>query len=95
MLYDLLKLNPEQYGLIEVKSCDNGRLIGIAPFIYTWAIVADLSTVGYEERWCYETLLDAQTAMLDWSGEGEPTGWHRHPLSGRRRDKEGMEYVIK
>ncbi len=34
--------------------------------------------------------------MVEWEGEGEPTGWFRHPRTGRRRpdgDPE-REYVM-
>jgi len=33
--------------------------------------------------------------MEAWDGEGEPTGWMRHPASGRRRPggDETKEYV--
>lgn len=88
-----VELSPEQYGLLETKRCENGRLVGIMPFLFTWAIVADLTDVGYEDRWCYKSLQDARSALKEWNGDGEPEGWHRHPLSGRRIDESGREYV--
>jgi hypothetical protein len=59
---------------------------GVKQFAYTYAIVigqiGDQS--GYIDRWCYKTDALAQAALDAWDGVGEPTGWHRHPLSGRR-----------
>lgn len=73
---------------------ESGRLACVVPFMFTWAILADLDFYGYNERWCYETLVDACGALRDWTGEGEPNGWHRHPNTGRRRDKEGVETIL-
>lgn len=72
---------------------ENGRLACVVPFMFTWAIVADLDYCGYSERWCYKTLVEASGALRDWTGEGEPDGWHRHPTTGRRRDDEGVETI--
>ena len=53
---------------------------------------------GYFDRWCYENQQMADQAIIEWRArnyEGEPTGWHRHPMTGRRR-KNGdpaTEYV--
>lgn len=35
-------------------------------------------------RWDYHDARDALAALRRWDGTGEPTGWHRHPYSGRR-----------
>lgn len=47
------------------------------------------------DGWCYETLLGAVIALAAWDGEGEPAGWMRHPMSGRRRPggDPAQEYV--
>lgn len=37
------------------------------------------------ERWCYHDHDAAWRAVLGWNGVGDPEGWYRHPLSGRRR----------
>lgn len=82
----------------EINQClasktENGRSIGVVRFIYTFAIIADLSDIGYENRWCYNDLTTCLGAFNDWDGVGEPDGWHREPSSGRRRDANGNEYV--
>lgn len=66
----------------------DGRDACIAPLMFTHAILAGLTEWGYEDRWCYHSIWDAMEAIAEWKardGEGEPTGWHRHPDTGRRR----------
>lgn len=75
--------------------------VAISPFIFTHAIVIGLSGdySGYiNNRWCYESFADALKALNEWESKGfkgEPTGWHRHPGSGRRRPdgNPNKEYV--
>ena len=82
-------------GYVARKTTSNGREVGVMAFMWTWAIIADITEMGYEDRWCYHNLVDALHAYDNWSGEGEPTGWHRHPNSGRRIDENGVEYVCR
>lgn len=72
-----------------------GRIVAIQQLVYTWALLADVNLFGYEDRWCYHSLEQAEAALAAWSGEygTEPGGWHRHPDSGRRRDIDGTIYV--
>lgn len=65
------------------------RWVALFKFIFTTAIiVGDLDdTTGYSDRWCYHDKESALAGLAEWSGrgyEGEPTGWHRHPATGRR-----------
>lgn len=56
-------------------------------FHYT-LILGEIGDVcSYDDRWCYPTEAAAVRAMEDWepAAGGEPTGWHRHPKTGRRR----------
>lgn len=41
--------------------------------------------ISYEDAWCYATVAQAIEATLTWDGQGEPTGWIKHPTSGRFR----------
>jgi hypothetical protein len=69
----------------------------VMPLAFTAAIIAgrmgDFSS--YEDRWCYHSIGDALAALLAWDGHGEPTGWHRHPGTGRRRPEgdPAQEYI--
>jgi hypothetical protein len=77
---------------------DGARYAGLFQFMFTWAII--IGKMGdhftYEDRWCYHDYEKAKAGLDAWDGaEGtEPTGWHRHPTTGRRVDEEtGEEYV--
>jgi hypothetical protein len=80
-----------EYRDIQEKG-DHG-LVGIAPFIHTHAIISDIDSYGYGDRWCYHTYAAAKAALDAWDGEGEPQGWHRNPTTGRRRDEAGNETI--
>ena len=64
---------------------ENGRDAAITKYMFTYAIISDLAEWGFGGRWCYSTHLGALNALMEWDGEGEPTGWHRDPSTGRRR----------
>lgn len=73
-----------------------GSVHALLPLMFTMAIVADLNRTGYGDRWCYETDTEALAAYMDWIGRdcrGEPSGWIRHPATGRRwvKDKNFCE----
>jgi hypothetical protein len=66
----------------------NGRDACISRMMFTYALLSDLAEWGYGDRWCYDSLWAAMEGMAEWAsrgGEGEPTGWHRHVDTGRRR----------
>lgn len=63
-------------------------LLGILLMTYgKGRLVADINFFGYEDFWCYESEIAAALAMFRWDPRvsPEPTGWMRHPRSGRRR----------
>lgn len=78
----------EALGYTNAKVLNDGRIGCIAKFMFTCAIVTvtpATAHICYDDRWCYHSH-DAATAALEkWDGTGEPDGWHRHPLTGRRR----------
>jgi hypothetical protein len=66
------------------------RWAAISTFAFTVGIlVGEIGDdYGYSNRFCYERLSVALSALVEWRNrgfEGEPIGWHRHPDSGRRR----------
>ncbi len=66
----------------------DGRAVWVRPLMFTYAIVVGKPDDNwYDDRWCYERALDAISAAVTWSSspDPEPTGWHRHPTTGRRR----------
>jgi hypothetical protein len=71
----------------------------VTPLLYTAAIlVGRPGVLTYDDRWCYHSPEAAMAAAKAWEGPwpgSEPTGWHRHPATGRRRDdgQAASEYV--
>lgn len=71
-------------GYENIREFPDGTIAATFQFLFTSAIISDIHQYGYEERWCYHTKADAIAALDNWNGIGEPTGWHRHPATGRR-----------
>lgn len=89
--------------LVHPKPIPDGRWAAIRPMLFTHAIVtgAMFDTFNVDEHWCYDTSAQAEAALEAWNGYGEPTGWIRHPGSGRRvsrtigeRDADGHEIEV-
>jgi hypothetical protein len=76
-----------QNGYTDYKRFANGRDAAINRFLFTFAILADLTRWGYGDRWCFASYDKARAALAAWNGEEgtEPQGWHRHPDTCRRR----------
>jgi hypothetical protein len=79
----------DKEGVAHARVLEDGRVGFIYRLIFTCALcVVNLEhadDVMYEDRWCYHTEASALIALNNWTGVGEPAGWHRHPFSGRRR----------
>lgn len=67
------------------RTLPDGRLIGVHRLLFHWTLHVGIYVDGYEDRYCYATQEGAVKAMSEWDGIGDPEGWHRHPMSGRRR----------
>ena len=65
---------------------NDGFYAAIKRFAFTHAII--VGEIGdrncYLDRWCYRSPMVARAALEAWDGTGEPSGWHRHPSTGRR-----------
>jgi hypothetical protein len=85
----------DQPGVTDVQQKGDAGFVCINRLMYTHAILADLTHLGYGDRWCYKDYDAARAALDAWDGQDgtEPSGWHRHPNSGRRRDENGHETV--
>lgn len=83
-------------GYTDAQVKGDAGVVAICRFMYTWALLSDLSNFGYDGRWCYSSYDKARSALDAWDGADgtEPDGWHRHPDSGRRRDASGVETVM-
>ena len=74
-------------GFHACKPLGNGLYAGIKPLMYHWTmIVGEIGDrMTYTDRWCYADQTKAEAGFAAWDGTGEPHGWHRHPMTGRRR----------
>lgn len=83
----------ETCNIISPRDLGDGRWAGVIGYLFTHAIVVgkigDLNS--YDDRWCYHDSDSAKAALEAWDGSGEPEGWHRHPLTGRRRENGDAE----
>ena len=76
-------------GYTHPKEFPDGRVACLYGLLYTCAIIILIEehcAFSYKNRWCYCSPEKAEKALLEWDGNGEPTGWHRHPTTGRRRE---------
>jgi len=76
----------------------DGRKLWLYRMMFTYRLCLGRAgnDLWYEDAWCYETKEAGLKAMNDWTLETlEPTGWHRHPNTGRRRPEgdPAKEYV--
>lgn len=80
----------KEAGYNNPRPLQDGRYTAIVSFAFTHAIIVGQlgDTLGYNDRWCYDSHESAKAALEAWDGTGEPAGWHRHPISGRRRNGE-------
>lgn len=86
-------------GYTDVKPLKGGKWACINRLLFTTAILTGSDATvedTYERRWCYHTYEDAQRALDAWDGTGEPEGWHRDPITGRRRPDgdPAREYIM-
>jgi hypothetical protein len=86
-------------GYTDLKPIEGDRYAGLFQFMFTSAIIIGRmgDTATYDDRWCYHNYEDAKDALDAWDGKlgTEPTGWHRHPTSGRRVSDTGEQYISK
>ncbi len=83
---------------VEVRYFDDGlRYAAIKPLLFHWTMIVGIvgDRAGFDDRWCYGDRAAAERGLRDWSGDGDPAGWNRHPKTGRRRDggDPAREYV--
>jgi hypothetical protein len=80
------------FGAAAYRELGDGRALWVYRMIYTYKLViGQIGAAGFDNSWCYKNLASATYAFLTWNPlvEAEPTGWVRHPHSGRRRFPDG------
>ena len=83
MDYELIQGLKESERYKHFVMTPDGAVACLAPFLYTWAIIADLNKNGYRRRWCFSSLIDAEHALHDWcvSSNAEPAAYLRRTHS--------------
>lgn len=79
--------SPDGGGCVDDKLIGDGIYAAIKPLLFHWTLIVGQvgDRQGFEDRWCYESRAKAEAGLRAWDGSGEPTGWHRHPKTSRRR----------
>jgi hypothetical protein len=92
----------DEYGLYATRQLRDGRWLCVQPLTHGGAELAVTLAAGasiaeafaafesYADIWHYNSRAAAIAAMVAWDGHTEPTGWTRHPRSGRRRRPDGV-----
>ena len=47
-----------------------GKFYGLGPMNFTWGLFVDLDRWGYGWRYCFDTLLEAQSSLAEWQRRG-------------------------
>ncbi len=79
----------KSFGYTNWRVLDNGVILAVGPMAFNnGRLFVDINSHGYEDCYCYDSLELAEQSMLEFNPEAEPepTGWKRHPFSGRRRE---------
>lgn len=71
-------------GYTHIKVMQDDTLCAIQRQLYTVAIVVGIDREGYRRRYCYEREYDAREALVQWDGNGDPSGpWIKEKPSDR------------
>lgn len=74
-----------------IRDLQDGTYVMARPLLFHWMLIrGDFENlIGYFDRWCYSSETAALRALAEFpetpAAEYEPSGWHRHPATGRRR----------
>ncbi len=76
----------------------NGEMAAVGRMAFNnGRLYAGIQTHGYEDCGCFDSYEKAWQALWNWDTSlmTEPTGWKRHPFTGRRRENgdPATEYV--
>lgn len=63
---------------------------GLHRLMFHSTVHVGIDAVGYRTRYCFATPDLAMRAFDEWNGEGDPDYWHKHPDSGRMRERVGV-----
>lgn len=72
------------FGYHPVRLLPSGEWAGVMDMLFTAALMVGMDDIGYRTRFCYEHRRDAETALTEWDGAGDPPGpWLKEKSSNR------------
>lgn len=93
----MMTVEEQTRGAVAHRVLDDGRVVVVYQMLFDNGrlCVGLIGEPYFDDLWCFDTVALALTALGIWDGTGEPTGWKRHPRTGRRRPggDPALEYV--
>lgn len=77
--------SPDHRWWLHKRELPNGHVLYIEPMLPGHLSLVLAFDAWNVERWCFHDHDAAWRAVLGWNGQGDPEGWYKHPLTGRRR----------
>lgn len=103
---DILQLAPgelDALGFYATRQLEDGWWLALEPMTFGRARIArsvlgadtaaEAFALGYDDVWEFPTRDAGLEQLRTWNGLGDPRGWSRHPLTGRRRQPDGSVLV--
>ena len=72
--FDLIRQAFKHLGYDPIKRLDTGEFAGIYDYMFTAGIVVGIDATGWRTRYCYESREQAEAALEQWDGRGDPPG---------------------
>lgn len=73
-IYGLLMERWVPAGCIYFRAMPDRSLAAVKKQLFTYGIVNKLEWNSFAQRWCFENVHDAISALSLWSGDGDPCG---------------------
>lgn len=73
---EILREELTNEGYYNLKVVEGRGICGMMRFIFTTAIVENITSIGYKGRWCYphELVKECLVAYTIWDGKEDPIG---------------------
>jgi hypothetical protein len=79
-------------GYENLREIPEKGVCGLMRFAFTTGLVIGLDEAGYYGRYCYSSRKDAETALSNWDGNGDPEGeWIKYKGEGGERRNTNYE----
>ena len=82
-----IKEELEKEGYYSIREISDKGICGLRKFVFTTGLIIGMDMVGYKGRYCYSSAKDAQKALDEWDGTGDPGGpWIKYKGLGGERE---------